>query len=70
MILNEDGVVQGPFQYVEWLEYGFNQLDRFHEILRRKTKPSWHDVYFRHPDDHYGGIYNHYAPIFLIMINR
>ena len=70
MIIDEAGVVQGPFLYEEWLVYGFEKLDRFHDILNRKEKPSWHEVYFRHPDDHYGGIYNHYAPIFLILIQR
>ena len=69
-IIDANGVIKGPMTYKEWLKYGFEMLDKFHEIIENELEPTWDGIYFRHPDDHYRGIYNHFPQIFLILINR
>ena len=58
MVLDEKGVVQGPFTHGEWLEYSFWLFDWCHDLAQDKTGLDWSKVYFRHKDDFIGGNFN------------
>ena len=55
MVINEKGVVQGPYTHNEWMVYGFDALDKFQDVMDEKSDIHWHDIYFRHNDDYYSG---------------
>ena len=57
LVVNENGIVQGPYTHNEWLLYGFEALDLFQDVVDGKAEAEWSDVYFRHNDDYYSGNY-------------
>ena len=69
-VMDKNGVLRGPYTYKSWLKYGFWALDRFHDAGDSKTKVYWHQLYFRNEIDYYGGSYNHFYPLHVIMIRK
>ena len=66
--MTRSGQMKGPYLYKHWLQYGWHLFDLVHDVLAGKVVPSWHQLYFRHEDDFYGGVYAHFYSIFQIMI--
>ena len=40
-IVNENGILMGPHTYEEWLEYGFQTLDTFQDVIDGKKNADW-----------------------------
>ena len=53
--MSEEGILQGPFTYQEWLEYGHEQIDDIYHLVETGEDASWAGVYFREPSQHYAG---------------
>ena len=70
LVINEAGILQGPYLFEEWLEYSYILLDKFHDILNGKEIPDWTQVYFRSTQDYYSGSYNDFSQIFLILCEK
>ena len=77
IVLNEHGIVQGPYLHSEWIDYSFKLWDRFHlhldetiPVTFENISDLWADVYFRSTSHFVAGNYNFYAPIHLMMINK
>ena len=75
MVLNENGVVQGPYSHQEWLEHSWFLWDLFFKL---KEDPEvfflnhafwWSCIYFRHNEDFCAGLYQRFTPIFLLLAN-
>ena len=64
------GNIKGPYLYTEWLEYSFKLFDLCHDVADNIVKPDWSDLYFRHEDDFYGGIYADFYPVTFLMIHK
>ena len=67
-VSHPDGHIMGPFQYQEWLKYGFDIFDKVHRIMANEEPPAWADLYFRKEADFYGAIYSHFYPISMLMV--
>ena len=67
MVIDQYGLVRGPYLYEHWREYSFYLLDYFHDIIEGNDIPEWHRLYFRHEDDFYSGIYSHFYEMHFIM---
>ena len=75
-VLNEKGVLQGPYEFHEWLEYSYELWDLFHDIIndpkvynKHSKNLYWSKLYFRALEDFTAGSYNWYSQIHLLMIN-
>ena len=66
IVIDEYGLIRGPYLYEHWRHYSFYLLDYFHDIIEQKTQPEWHKLYFRHEDDFYSGIYSHFYEIYVL----
>ena len=62
------GHIEGPYQYREWLKYGFDIFDKVHKIMNNEEPPKWADLFFRKEADFYGAIYSHFYPVSMLMI--
>ena len=69
-VMDQQGRLRGPYTYQSWLKYGFWALDMFHDTGKDKASCFWHQVYFRNEQDYYGGSYNHFYPLHVIMIRK
>ena len=67
-VSHPSGHIVGPYQYTEWLKYGFDIFDRVHRIMKDEEPPIWADLFFRKESDFYGGIYSHFYPISMMMV--
>ena len=70
MVLNEKGIVMGPYTFVEWYDYSWQLLEQFHDILNGKEVPHWNDLYFRHMYDFVAGSYAFFSDISLVLCNK
>ena len=70
MVIDQYGLVRGPYLYSHWREYSYHLLDYFHDIMEDKDIPEWHRLYFRHEDDFYSGIYSHFYEIHFLMSHK
>ena len=77
LVLNEEGIIQGPFTFLEWLTYSWGLWDKFHLHIQYEEKISftniadlWSEVFFRDPEQFCAGNYNLYSPIHLLMIRK
>ena len=59
-----------PYEFIEWLEYSYSLVDKFHELLVNSNAFQWADLYFRNEDDFYSGSYNHFSPISLLLARK
>ena len=67
-VSHPSGHIVGPYQYTEWLKYGFDIFDKVHRIMKDEEPPIWADLFFRKESDFYGGIYSHFYPISMMMV--
>ena len=67
MVINRQGIVQGPFLHSEWLEYCFYLFDLCHDWAEGKENLDWSKVYFRHESDFIGRTFNLFYPIAFLM---
>ena len=77
LVINEEGIIQGPFTFTEWMTYSWELWDRFHlhinyeaPINANNIDQLWSQIYFRDPDQFCAGNYNLYSPIQMLMINK
>lgn len=77
LVVNEVGVIQGPYTHDEWYVYSLSLWDKFHRhidnslpITAENIGDLWADVFFRSTSDFIAGNYNFYAPIHMMMINK
>ena len=69
-VMDRKGRLRGPYTYQSWLRYGFWAFDTFHETGPGKRDVYWHQIYFRNEKDYYGGSYNHFYQIQMLMIRK
>ena len=65
LVLNRQGVLQGPHTHLEWLGYS---TECFRLIAECKEwsparHPDWRDLYFRATDQFYAGTFNHFSQV-------
>ena len=70
MVLNRKGQIMGPYSYIQWLEYSYLLVDKFHELLKNENAFSWADLFFRDERDFYSGSYGHFSPISLLFARK
>lgn len=70
LVVNRQGIVQGPYTHAEWLAYSWFLWDQFHEVVDNtvnisdeRSRNLWASLYFRHTDDFCGGNYNFFSGI-------
>ena len=68
-VMDRKGRLRGPYTHEAWTRYGWWALDTFHETISDK-RVYWHQLYFRNENDYYGGSYNHFYPIHMVMIQK
>ena len=69
MIMKEKtGYIEGPYRYRDWVNHGWYLFDLVHEVMEGKKSPDWNEIFFRHENDFYSGIYSHFYEFFQIMI--
>ena len=76
LVLSRDGILQGPYQHFQWLEYSWFLWDQFHDVLdnhielsEQKSQELWASLYFRDPEFFIGGNYNFFSEIHLLLAN-
>ena len=67
MVIDRNGIVQGPFLHSEWLTYCFSLFDQCHRWADGSDNLDWSKVYFRHKDDFIGRTFNLFYPIAFLM---
>ena len=70
MVIDQYGLIRGPYLYEHWRQYSFYLLDYFHDIMENKDVPEWHRLFFRHEDDFYAGIYSHFYELHFLMSHK
>ena len=77
IVVDQNGVIQGPYTHTEWFDYSLSLWDRFHDHLSndipitvQNIDSLWADVFFRSTSHFVAGNYNFYAPIHMMMINK
>ena len=68
LVLDQNGVLQGPYTHFEWFSYSLGLWDKFHSHLNNdipinstNISELWAQVYFRNTEDFVAGNYNFYA---------
>lgn len=72
LVLNKEGVLQGPYTHSEWKDYS---LQCFRLIAECKEwspqrRPDWRDLYFRATDQFYAGSFFHFSEVNQYTITR
>ena len=70
MVMDQYGIIRGPYLYEHWRHYSFYLLEYFHDIIEGKDVPEWHRLYFRHENDFYSGIYSHFYEIQFLYASK
>ena len=59
-----------PLKHLEWLEYSFELLDIFDFTIKGYITPKWEYINYRSSTHFKGGVFSHYTPVWLILINK
>ena len=70
MVLDRNGVVQGPYLHSEWLEYCFRLFDLCHDWADGSEILDWSKLYFRHEEDFIGRTFNFFYPVTFLIVPK
>ena len=76
-VVNQMGVLQGPFTFQEWKLYSWKYWYWFHDIVgdpvlfNHQSKTNWWaKIYFRDMTQFVAGNYNYYSDLHLLMVRK